>query len=128
MPRPSRTCAFGASSKAAYYSLSPCYLKTFWQPWKEVPFLSKMVYKWKIKGLALKTEPSAQGIHYNYAVWGLGWELNFLAASDGWYYFTKILSKVEKRENKSTLLLHVFNALNLNLNNLRLMWNFALTS
>ena len=34
MPRPSRTCAFGASSKAAYYSLSACYLKPFWQPWK----------------------------------------------------------------------------------------------
>ena len=33
MPRPSRTCAFGASSKAAYYSLSTCFLKTFWQPW-----------------------------------------------------------------------------------------------
>ena len=32
MPRPSRTCAFGASSKAAYYSLLTCYLKTFWQP------------------------------------------------------------------------------------------------
>ena len=25
----SRTCASGASSKAAYYSLSACYLKTF---------------------------------------------------------------------------------------------------
>ena len=24
---------FGASSKAAYYSLSDCYLKTCWQPW-----------------------------------------------------------------------------------------------
>ena len=33
MPRPSRTCAFGVSSKAAYYSLSDCYLKTFWQPY-----------------------------------------------------------------------------------------------
>ena len=33
MPRPSKTCAFGASSKAAYYSLSACYWKTFWQPW-----------------------------------------------------------------------------------------------
>ena len=33
MPRPSRTCAFGASYKAAYYSLSACYLKTFWQLW-----------------------------------------------------------------------------------------------
>ena len=32
MPRPSRTCAFGASYKAAYYSLSACYLKIFWQP------------------------------------------------------------------------------------------------
>ena len=32
MPGPSRTCAFGASSKATYYSLSACYLKTFWQP------------------------------------------------------------------------------------------------
>ena len=29
MPWPSRTCAFCASSKAAYYSLSGCYLKTF---------------------------------------------------------------------------------------------------
>ena len=27
MPRPSRTCAFGASSKAVYHSLSACYLK-----------------------------------------------------------------------------------------------------
>ena len=33
MPRPSRTCAFSASSKAAYYSLSAYYLKTFWQPY-----------------------------------------------------------------------------------------------
>ena len=32
MPRPSKTCAFGASSKAAYYSLSACYWRTFWQP------------------------------------------------------------------------------------------------
>ena len=32
MPWPSRTCAFGASSRAAYYLLSACYLKTFWQP------------------------------------------------------------------------------------------------
>ena len=32
MPLPSRTCAFGASYKAAYYSLSACYLNTFWQP------------------------------------------------------------------------------------------------
>ena len=32
MPWPSRTCAFGASSKAAYYSLSACHLKTFWPP------------------------------------------------------------------------------------------------
>ena len=31
MPWPSRTCAFGMSSKAAYYSLTACYLKTFWQ-------------------------------------------------------------------------------------------------
>ena len=31
MPQPSRTCAFGASSKAAYYSLPASYLKTFWQ-------------------------------------------------------------------------------------------------
>ena len=34
MPWPSRTCALGASSKAAYYSLAACYLKTFWQPCK----------------------------------------------------------------------------------------------
>ena len=33
MPLPWRTCVFGANSKAAYYSLSACYLKTFWQPW-----------------------------------------------------------------------------------------------
>ena len=33
MPGPSRACAFGASSKAAYYSLSAYYLKTFWQPY-----------------------------------------------------------------------------------------------
>ena len=32
MPQPSRTCAFGASSKATYGSLSARYLKTFWQP------------------------------------------------------------------------------------------------
>ena len=32
MSRPSRTCAFGVSSKAACYSLSACNLKTFWQP------------------------------------------------------------------------------------------------
>ena len=32
VPWPSRTCVFGASSKAAHYSLSACYLKTFWQP------------------------------------------------------------------------------------------------
>ena len=32
MPHPSRTCAFGASYKATYYSLSDCYLETFWQP------------------------------------------------------------------------------------------------
>ena len=29
MPQPSRTCFYGVSSKAAYYSLSACYLKTF---------------------------------------------------------------------------------------------------
>ena len=29
MPRPSRTYTFGASSKAAYYLISACYLKTF---------------------------------------------------------------------------------------------------
>ena len=29
MPQPSRTCTFGASFKAAYYSLSACYLKNF---------------------------------------------------------------------------------------------------
>ena len=40
MPRPSRTCAFGASSKATYYSLSACYLKTFWKPFagRQSPF------------------------------------------------------------------------------------------
>ena len=32
MRQPSRTWAFGASSKATYYSLSACSLKTFWQP------------------------------------------------------------------------------------------------
>ena len=32
MSRPSRTCAFGVSSKAACYSLSACNLKSFWQP------------------------------------------------------------------------------------------------
>ena len=32
MPEPSRTCAFGGSSNAAYYSLSAWYLKSFWQP------------------------------------------------------------------------------------------------
>ena len=32
MPRHSRTCAFSASSKAAYYSLSACYLKPFDSP------------------------------------------------------------------------------------------------
>ena len=32
MPQPSKTCAFGASSKAAYYSLSAYYLKTLLQP------------------------------------------------------------------------------------------------
>ena len=34
MPRPSRTCALNlvGSSKAAYYLLSACYLKTFQQP------------------------------------------------------------------------------------------------
>ena len=30
-----KTCAFGVSSKAAYYSLSASYLKTFQQPWLE---------------------------------------------------------------------------------------------
>ena len=29
MPRPLRTCAFGESSRATYYSLSARYLKTF---------------------------------------------------------------------------------------------------
>ena len=29
MPWPLRACAFGASSRATYYSLSACYLKTF---------------------------------------------------------------------------------------------------
>ena len=33
MPRPPRTCAFGASSiNAVHYSLSAWYSKTFWQP------------------------------------------------------------------------------------------------
>ena len=32
MPRPLRTCAFGASSKTAYYSLSACYSKLFDSP------------------------------------------------------------------------------------------------
>ena len=40
MPQPSRTCAFGTSSKAAFYSLSTCYLKTFWQPWPIIIILS----------------------------------------------------------------------------------------
>ena len=31
--KPSSTYAFGARSKATYYSLAACYLKTFWQPW-----------------------------------------------------------------------------------------------
>ena len=29
MPQPSRTCAFGVSSKAIYYSLPASFLKTF---------------------------------------------------------------------------------------------------
>ena len=29
MPQPSRTCALGASSKATYFLVSACYLKTF---------------------------------------------------------------------------------------------------
>ena len=33
VPRLSRTWAFGASYKTAYYSLPACYLKAFWQPW-----------------------------------------------------------------------------------------------
>ena len=32
MPWPSRTCTFGASSRAANYSLSACFLETFGQP------------------------------------------------------------------------------------------------
>ena len=32
MPRPSRTCAFGASSNASYNSLSACYLKACCSP------------------------------------------------------------------------------------------------
>ena len=35
MSRLSRTCAFGASSKATYYSLSACFLKTFDSPQAE---------------------------------------------------------------------------------------------
>ena len=31
-PWSSRTCAFSASTKATFYSLWACYLKTFWQP------------------------------------------------------------------------------------------------
>ena len=38
MPWSSRTCAFSASTKATYYSLWACCLKTFWQPW--MSFLS----------------------------------------------------------------------------------------
>ena len=46
MPRPSKTSAFGASSKAAYYSLSACYLKTFWQPC--IKILCKLGGGWRL--------------------------------------------------------------------------------
>ena len=41
MPRPYETCAFGASSKATYYSLSACYLKHFWQSWSYIHIFCK---------------------------------------------------------------------------------------
>ena len=46
MPRPSKTSAFGASSKATYYSLSACYLKTFWQPC--IKILCKLGGGWRL--------------------------------------------------------------------------------
>ena len=113
---PSRTCTFGAISKATYHSVSACFLKTFWQPWKEVPFLSKMVYEWKIKGVW----PSGQSLlHEIYiicsVVTGRGTEISWQLQMVG---FTKNLSKVEKRENENALFLYVFN----------IVWIFALTS
>ena len=64
-------------------------------------------------------EPPARDIHYMQCGWLEG-ELKF-PGSFRWlvanYGFTKNLSKVEKRVNKSALFLHVFN----------IVWIFALT-
>ena len=100
MPRPSRTFAFGASPKAAYYSLSACYLKTFWQPWysriwrgkwKWICRLGRWVHEFVVKRSKLTL----------YLYWNYLW---LYLSTNGWtgkygYLFFSSLAIVPREKN-----------------------------
>ena len=97
---PSRTCAFGASSRSAYYSLSACYVKTFWQPCNKSHNFIKLIWI-----LVMSHFPSL-------------WHLLWLVWPPPWMYFIFIaqvplsikapLTKVEKNYGQFVWLLLLF--------------------
>ena len=71
VPQPSRSCAVERFSKAAYYSLSACYFKTFWQPWTK---MNMILFLFLVNLLLCVCVFQCEGKEYNHKsdMWALG--------------------------------------------------------
>ena len=118
MPRPSKTCAFGASTKDAYYSLSACYWKTFWQPWKLVlkvalkksrnfhleHFVMKNSTHPLLPEISARTTKTVQGLKLTFPFrYQLATRRKFLVANLNFLVTKLVASMVMSEENASAL-------------------------